>query len=263
MVITMLMDNIASDASLRSEHGLSLHIRTEKHSILFDTGQSAAFADNAEKLGVDLASVDMAILSHGHYDHSGGIRRFFELNDHAPLYLHKSAFERRVAIDDGRDIGLDASLAGAPRLVFTDDILHLDVGLALLTCNQRARRFPSHSGGLYEYRDGVAVQDEFLHEQYLCIREGDKTVLISGCSHKGILNIMDWLKPDILVGGFHYMGLDAEKDRETLEQEAALLAAYDADYYTGHCTGKKQFDVIKPLLGDRLHYFAGGMSVEL
>ena len=262
MRVTMLLDNIAADPGLAAEHGLSLHIETEKHRILFDAGQSDAFARNAEALGIDLSAVDTAILSHGHYDHSGGFSRFFELNTHAPLYLHRSAFERREA-ERGRDIGLAPSLAGSPRLVFTDDIQHLDAGLALITCNQRERRFPSHSDGLYQYRDGALEQDAFLHEQYLCIHEKGRNVVISGCSHKGILNIVDWLKPDVLIGGFHFMGLDVLKDEEELEREAALLAASGTVFYTCHCTGKNQFDWLKERLGDRLHYLAGGMSVEL
>ena len=262
MRVTMLLDNLAADPSLAAEHGLSLYIETEKHRILFDAGQSYAFARNAEALDIDLSAVDIAILSHGHYDHSGGLARFLELNDHAPLYLHRSAFERREA-ERGRDIGLAPSLADSPRLVFTDDILHLDVGLALITCNQRERRFPSHSGGLYQYRDGAPEQDAFLHEQYLCIHEGTRNVVISGCSHKGILNIVDWLKPDVLIGGFHFMDMDVLKDSEELESEAAQLAASGTLFYTCHCTGKKQFDYLKERMGERLHYLAGGMSVEI
>ena len=262
MRVTMLLDNLAADPSLAAEHGLSLYIETEKHRILFDAGQSDAFARNAEALDIDLSAVDIAILSHGHYDHSGGLARFLELNDHAPLYLHRSAFKRREA-ERGRNIGLAPSLADSPRLVFTDDILHLDVGLALITCNQRERRFPSHSGGLYQYRDSAPEQDAFLHEQYLCIHEGTKNVVISGCSHKGILNIVDWLKPDVLIGGFHFMDLDVLKDAGELESEAAQLAASGTLFYTCHCTGKKQFDYLKERMGERLHYLAGGMSVEL
>ena len=91
MRVTMLLDNIAADGRLAAEHGLSLHIETGKHRILFDAGQSDAFARNAEALGIDLAAVDIAFVSHGHYDHTGGIARFLELNEHAPVYVHREA----------------------------------------------------------------------------------------------------------------------------------------------------------------------------
>ena len=76
MRVTMLLDNIAADPRLVAEHGLSLYLETGDHKILFDAGQSSAFAENAEKLGVDLREVDFAVLSHGHYDHGGGLERF-------------------------------------------------------------------------------------------------------------------------------------------------------------------------------------------
>ena len=78
------MENTTTREDLACEHGLSLYIEANGKRILFDTGASAAFADNAEKLGIDLNQVDLCILSHGHYDHGGGIKRFLEVNDHAP-----------------------------------------------------------------------------------------------------------------------------------------------------------------------------------
>ena len=134
MRVTMLLDNIAADPRLAAEHGLSLYIETEKHRILFDAGQSDAFARNAEALGIDLSAVDIAFVSHGHYDHTGGIARFLELNDHAPVYVHKEAFGQHVH-KDGRTIGMPAGLAGNPRLVLTDGNLSIDDELSLNSFN--------------------------------------------------------------------------------------------------------------------------------
>ena len=92
MNLTVLLENTACRDELVAEHGLSLYIEAGGKRILFDTGASPAFADNAEKLGIDLSQVDLCILSHGHYDHGGGIRRFLEINDHAPVYVSRHAF---------------------------------------------------------------------------------------------------------------------------------------------------------------------------
>ena len=264
MRVTMLLDNIAADPRLAAEHGLSLYIETEKHRILFDAGQSDAFARNAEALGIDLSAVDIAFVSHGHYDHTGGIARFLELNDHAPVYVHREAFGQHVH-RDGRTIGMPAELEGNPRIVLTDGPLRIDDELSLASFNGEERPFPSHGEGLLMIREGLPVQDEFRHEQYLSIREAGsrRHVVISGCSHKGVLNILGWTEPDVLIGGFHFMGLDPQgAGREELELAAQALAGHKAVCWTCHCTGKKPFDWLKERLGERLHYLAGGMSIE-
>ena len=92
MKFLTLMENTACREDLCAGHGLSLYIETTKHKILFDMGPSGAFAENAEALGVDLKQVDVAFLSHGHFDHSGGMEAFLKGNETAPVYLHKGAF---------------------------------------------------------------------------------------------------------------------------------------------------------------------------
>ena len=97
MKLKVLSENTTSSEKLGSEHGLSLYIETETHKILFDTGASGLFAENAKKLGVDLTMVDLAVISHGHYDHGGGLKTFLGINNHANIYLHQNAFELHYA----------------------------------------------------------------------------------------------------------------------------------------------------------------------
>lgn len=99
--------------------------------------------------------------------------------------------------------------------------------------------YPVHSYGLTKVAHGQQVPDDFKHEQYLLVEEAGRRFLFSGCSHKGILNLMSWFKPDVLIGGFHFMKLDpATADRARLETAAKLLAGYHCQYYTCHCTGQ-------------------------
>ncbi len=252
--ITVLSENTASNASLICEHGLSLYIETPRHKILFDTGQSDAFAKNAADLGIDLSLVDVAILSHGHYDHGGGMKKFLEINEKAPIYLTSKAFGKHFNAK-GEYIGLDLSLRESDRLVFTDDRFEIDKELKLFSCNGIEKISPVETSGLEIEENGIRRADDFLHEQYLLICASGKRILVSGCSHKGIVNIAEWFSPDILVGGFHFSKIN---DREKISSYARKLLEYPTSYFTGHCTGEKQFEILKEIMGDRIEYIPTG-----
>ena len=255
MKIVTLMENTSCRADVCAEHGLSLYLETGGHKILFDAGQSAAFADNAEILGVNLEDADFAVLSHGHYDHSGGLGKFLEINASAPVYVSRWAFEPHWE-SDGRYVGADPTLQENSRIRYVGEKTVLAEGITLF----RLETAPMDTAGLLVEEDGVRKPDDFRHEQYLQVEEAGKKILISGCSHKGILNIADAFRPDILVGGFHFMKMD---DAEKLKAAAKKLLEYDCVYYTGHCTGQKQYAYLKTIMGDRLNYIAAGTVLEL
>ena len=260
MKITTLIENTTLSPELTSEHGLSLFVETDRCRFLFDTGQTGAFADNAGKLGIDLKTADFAVLSHGHYDHGGGMTKFLERNRRAKLYLREDAFGI-YCNGTQKYIGLDHRLRQSGRLVLTGDECTIGPGLTLCTCNDRPRPVPTDPFGLTEGIGSFFLPDEFRHEQYLLMEEEGKRVLLSGCSHKGILNILEWFRPDVLVGGFHFKQLSP--DSPQLRAYGEAMAKYDTVFYTGHCTGQAQFEVLKTILGDRLHAISTGAVVEI
>ena len=258
MNIIVLAENTSKSNKFEAEHGLSLYIETSKHKILFDMGQSDLFARNALATGVNLSDVDFAVLSHGHYDHGGGMAKFLEINDVAPVYVNKNAFGDYYNANL-KYIGLDKELSKNRRIIFTDGITEITEGFTLFSYNEKPRPNDKGSFGLSEMVADKYVPDRFLHEQYLLIEENGKKVLISGCSHKGVLDIVSWFNPDILIGGFHYSKIE---DTAELEQAAKLLNTYNTQYYTCHCTGVEQFEFMRKFMS-KLNYISCGDKIIL
>ncbi len=260
MKIVTLIENTTSCDDLQYEHGLSLYIEACGRKILFDAGESGAFAENGKKLGIDLSQVDTAILSHAHSDHCGGFIRFLEENDVAPVMLRpeaKGSYHNAA----GYCISLDPALRYSKRLCYAEDVEQIGEGLTLYSGKDMEAVAPLDSAGLTVCKNGILEPDTFLHEQYLLIEEDGKRVLISGCSHKGILNIVNHFRPHVLIGGFHYMKVDPADPM--LETSARTLLSYPCMYYTGHCTGQEQFAVMKKIMADRLCYLSTGTVIEL
>ena len=252
MKIINLMENTKGSQDCACEHGLSFYIETKKHKLLVDTGASEAFIDNAKKLGVDLKSVDTLVLSHGHYDHSGGLMAFAQLNSKAKVYVHVNAFGSfyHVNGDKVRYIGVDPCIRNLEQVILVDKDYVIDEELFLFTHITGRQLWPSGNLELKEKAEDGWKQDDFKHEQYLVISEGEKKVLISGCAHNGILNIMDRAisllgkEPDVVISGFHMMQKNGytEADIQNICKTADALKHWNTLYYTGHCTDQLPFD---------------------
>ena len=124
MMIKTLVENTAQSKNFGTEHGLSLYIETNNRKILFDVGASELFLDNAKKLNVDICDVDYLIISHGHYDHGGGLEAFLRENTKAEVFLNRLAFGGFYAVrsnDELEYIGLDAGLKENSQIVPTAD----------------------------------------------------------------------------------------------------------------------------------------------
>lgn len=258
MKITALTENISENSSICSEHGLSLFIETENLKILFDMGQTDIFYKNATTLGIDLKAANIAILSHGHYDHGGGLEKFLEINKTAPVYVNKHAFGDYFNANK-KYIGLDKKLQNNSRIIYTDEETRISTGLTLFSCNEKKRQNSFGSFGLSEKVGDKLTPDKFLHEQYLLIEEKGKKILVSGCSHKGIIDIVNWFTPDILIGGFHFSKLDLG---QKLSDAATKLASYNTTYYTCHCTGISQYEYMKKIM-PQLNYISCGKSITI
>ena len=257
MRITALSENTTARKGCLAEHGLSLLIEANGRIVLFDAGQSGDAFANAAGLGIDLAAIDAAILSHGHYDHADGFPAFFERNATAPLYV-RAGYDL-PHFHGGKYIGVAPELRGHDRIVKAGDREDLEGGFTIVSYAGREPVAPIDSDGLEEDAGSGRMPEQFLHEQYLIVREGPVCLLVSGCSHRGIANIMHWSADEGIthvIGGFHLMRTPADDPR--IEAIAHELLSYPAYYLTCHCTGAEQYRRLKGLMGTRLGYLAAG-----
>ena len=268
--ITNLIENTEGAAGCIAAHGLCFYVETPGHRLLSDLGPSADTLTNAAHLGIDLTQVDTVILSHGHYDHSGGILPFAALNPKASIYMQESAAGGYYAYDGPekgmRYIGIDPAIAELPQVIRVRGDLTIDDELSLLTVGKRIRPVPSTNRSLMMKRDERYVQDDFAHEQMLVVSAGGKHILLSGCAHNGILNILSAYEakygcdPDIVISGFHLMK-HAEytpDERREIEEIAQELLKHPTLFYTCHCTGVPAYEQMKEIMGDRLQYVHSG-----
>lgn len=264
MELYTLIENTSSRQDIKAEHGLSLYLETGNCHILFDTGQSGAFADNARKMDIDLTTIDICIISHGHYDHGGGIRRFLSENTTAPVYINEYGFQPCFSGTE-KYIGLDQELLQTDRIILVPGNTSLGPGITICTMPDISE--PVHSqtdNRLYTVYNGSLIPDSFRHEQYLLIQENTKRILLSGCAHKGIINIMEYFKPDIMIGGFHFMKTPLNKAGIwNIQQAAKKLCSYHTQFYTGHCTGTEHFKLLQEIMGNSIHYLSGGTHISV
>lgn len=280
-VTALIEDETSGDGDrLQNEHGLSLHIETAGLSVLFDTGSSGAFVDNATALGIDLSGVDLAVLSHQHYDHGGGLGRFLEVNSNATVHLRDCPVDdryfRALAVLKN-PIGLDRTVIDRFPNRFRRAAQNAEVapGVWLITEIATAHPRPKGNRRLFVEDHGSLTPDPFDHELVVVIREDDGMVVFSGCSHSGILNMVDTALAHFpgtpikaVFGGFHLVGLPQFNTmagtREEVEGIAReMMKRVDGTVFTGHCTGKKAFHVLADVMGDRLRSFSTGATVDI
>ena len=272
MKITTLVENHEDEGntSLKAEHGVSFFIEVGDHVYMSDVGQSGNFADNAAMLCVDLGRVETLAISHHHYDHGGGLGRFFKENKNATVYLRHSAEADYLAVDGPgsvRYIGLDSGLLKehSDRVNYIDETEEVSPRFYLITEIPEKYSKPHGDARLKRRIGETIIADPFEHEMVTVVEGDDGMVVLTGCAHNGVLNMIASVekafpnKPiQAVIGGFH---LHHETDQTVQEIGEALLDMNISMVITGHCTGDHQTDLLEQVLGDRLERLFTGKVI--
>jgi len=273
MRLKTLVENTSISRNYKHKHGISFFIETNHHKILFDLGQNGLFLENAKKMGVDITSIDTVIISHGHIDHAGALKIFLQNNQFAKIYIRENAFDKHYTKAFGIkvNIGIDDSIKHHSQVVLTGKRTVIDDELTLFSDIETKELYSTSNGSLYIKIEDYYHLDDFSHEQSLLISEEGKKILVSGCSHAGIVNIKDKAEQIIngklshIIAGFHLYNPVSRKTESDILVKGIAERLNDnfTQYYTCHCTGKKAFTTLKKVLSDKITYLSTGSKSEI
>jgi len=266
MRIVTLIENYVSEEGLFAEHGLSFYIETDKQKILFDTGQTGLFIQNAKKLEININEVDSLVLSHGHYDHTGGLNSFLENNSKANVYAKQDTFIPKYS-GKTRFVGTkyNEDLLNN-RLVYVDAITEIAENIFIMPDINIHNPVDTNFKGFNKKAGSDFFPDEFDDELFMVIKHREKINIITACSHRGITNICNTatehfkLPVGLILGGFHM------KDCKTLQY-------VDITHYfrslkpesigVCHCTGIEKFAELYRDCESHLFYNYTGNKITL
>lgn len=275
MKMYILTDNRTNKRGFFAEHGLSIYIEYEKVNILFDTGQSDVYFRNAAQMDMDLNKTDCVVLSHGHYDHCGGLIYFPKTDRFPKVYVHESAFAKRYALNaDGkgcREVGIPWSLDDYSfvknNIVFTRKNLQIAPGVNLCGEIPSTVAFEGVPEGFYTGDNVDKSVDMMKDEQMLIFDTGKGLCIFLGCSHPGVVNCLNYAikqfpgkKIDTLVAGMHLNSVSPLRLQMTMQ---AMLDLNIPRIIPLHCTGIFAICEMKRFLGDRCLPLCAGDFLEL
>lgn len=257
--ITVLVDNAVSRPDVLTEHGLSMWIEYADKQILWDTGQSDMLLTNARTLGVDLAAADSIVISHGHYDHTGGLPAVLTVLHKAGIYLHPAAVQMRYSRKQTvHPVGMPLSAAQSLKELpvhWIEEWKQIDAGVFLTGPIPRCSTIED-TGGAFFYDRECSMPDTIPDDQALVLQSKKGLIVVLGCAHAGVINTMDYvcLKTGTshiyaLIGGMHLINSDSQRLNRTIE----TFKKYDVQKIIPlHCTGRTACNGLREKLADRV-----------
>jgi 7,8-dihydropterin-6-yl-methyl-4-(beta-D-ribofuranosyl)aminobenzene 5'-phosphate synthase len=273
--ITLIENNPDDNNTLLSEHGLSIYIEVDEMKILFDTGKSGDFINNAEKLNVDLSNIDYLLLSHGHYDHSGGFKKLVDrIGNSFKLIIGKGFFNEKYKLMDnntyrynGNPFNKDFINKNNISLTcINEDIFYINEDIMIFFNFKRNNDFEIQNKLFRIKKNEDYILDDFSDEIVLAVKKDEGLIIILGCSHVGVVNILETIMKRIglpiygIIGGSHLVEADEERVSKTIEffkeNNIKIIAM-------SHCTGEIAIEKLKNEFKDKFVYNNTGNIMNL
>lgn len=270
--LTVVVDNQGAEG-LETEHGYSLHIETPSGTILLDTGQKDALSANCETLGINLHEVSALVLSHGHYDHTGGVPDIIRHNREVDIYLHSGAFHPRYSLDGTKPSMVRMPLAAMEAVMNHD---HMRVhwltrpmspfpGVGITGPIARNNAFEDTGGSFYLDPEGKKI-DTIKDDVALWLHGKNGLVICLGCCHSGLLNTLEYItartgekRIDTIIGGMHLL----HADNLRLEKTAVELGRYTIGRIIAcHCSGETAVEYLDKNLACDVSFGYAGLRLS-
>ena len=269
LCITTLVEDTTLDGGLLAEHGLSFWIEYGDMRILFDTGQSDILVQNAKVLGINLAEVNAVVLSHGHYDHTGGLSTILDIASKAKVYMHPAATEPKFSrtYSGVRSIGIPYLAKKAVRkchVVWTATPARIFPGMSVTGQVPRINNFED-VGGAFFVDENYKKPDDLLDDQTLFIESAKGLVVVLGCAHSGVVNTLEYIsnltcrnKIYAVIGGMHLLKACRMRIANTIE----AFKKYEIQKIVPlHCTGRKATRELKNAFRDKCSLSSTGGQI--
>jgi 7,8-dihydropterin-6-yl-methyl-4-(beta-D-ribofuranosyl)aminobenzene 5'-phosphate synthase len=277
MKITIICENTVGRRIGLGEHGFSTFIETERGNYLFDTGGGHSVVRNSLELNKDLRTIEKIFLSHGHFDHTGGLPEVLKLKGRVDVHAHAHVFLDRIHVikDNEKEtkkfVGLPYKKKYLESLgahfIFNKDFMEVEKGVFLTGEVPRKTSFEKPDPVLFSEIDGKTEQDIFSDDQSLILDTKKGLILVLGCAHSGMINIINYVidktgkdKFYAVLGGTHLDFLTPEQ----LEESIKILRKMEIEKMgVCHCTGMRAAFRLHQEFGDRFFYGHVGSSLDL